>query len=997
MAMPSMVQASSHNVETTNITFTQSELDNNWVTDRKHPSGDVNSVSFDGRNNVARIGVLAAEQHSNSFYHYEGIKRVGDFGNSVQVDLYVPSDWEEAEPINVGLWSSDNPLSAYPLIVYRNNENIDAGFYTWDVVYDEDIEKWVGVYNLSAVNVNYDGWNTLSISLDEDSNTANYAINEEATGSIYASGDNIGEIFMNHYNDGVRDYDAYWHGMSFSRTIPTGDVEINAYFCEDGTSISWGSNGPDGITPDECVPAEGLNFSNVEETDKEPGDPSSPWSNEPIAQTVSTNANGVAVLEDLSAEHRHGIISEDYQNEMIFYACEDDSSSGGNPQDEYEYAFPVKNQTKQCVAYFVDSQVPAMSDITMFVNGTESELAKSGDEIRIEATVVDESGVNRVQIWVRNFPYTGEQLTSGEMTNVSGSLYEFVFTLPETYESGGDINEEFEGNYFNFRPTDSIGNNYIGSRENFTIDNTAPNITNVSLIPDLINPDRENPTLKANIEDIGSGVEKVQYKVYASDGSTAAGYKDIAHDPNTNSVDDEIDIAGLEDGEYSLGVRAFDNAGNKKNVGNAASSIQIPFTVDTSSPRITNASLSLDLINSNEDNPTLTADIDGTGSNVADVQYRIHKSPFEKIDGFGWEPVDAEDGDYDSILESISSEIDVAGLGDGEYLVRVRAFDEAGNKKSGVDVEFTVDNTAPVAEITQPNDEQIVFGEVELVGEVTDENSKNSHFEIQDSEGNRVDSDTLKNGSKNHEYTWDTSGLDDGFYTIYFEARDLAGNKDGSRNNPGKSVYVITVTVDNTAPDVDAGTDQNIINSLESQLSGTADDTTTSIASVLWTQLSGPGVTNFFGDEDTLDPSIEVDAFGTYTYELTATDETGNEVSDTVVVTFEEDDSEDDTINTNTGEPLTPGGGEVFFTALDTGATEDNEEDATEEDEGSDEGEDENGNGNGNENENGEEVLAEEDDRSFSLWWWLLPIAILFFAILFARRRKDDESGLMDN
>lgn len=187
--------------------FTQTELDNNWITDRQFPSGEVNSVSAHGRDDVAAIGVVGADRSTaGSFYYFEGIKKVADFGLAVQVDLYVPAEWETAatSPLNVGFWTSDDPITAYPLIVFRNSATVDAGFYIWNTV-------GAGGYVYSGVDVNYGDWNTLSISLDPDNDTVNYAINGQFAGSSFAGSDAIGEVFLNHYNDGDRDYTAHWH------------------------------------------------------------------------------------------------------------------------------------------------------------------------------------------------------------------------------------------------------------------------------------------------------------------------------------------------------------------------------------------------------------------------------------------------------------------------------------------------------------------------------------------------------------------------------------------------------------------------------------------------------------------------------------------------------------------------------------------------------------------------------------------------------------------
>lgn len=186
--------------------FTQDELDTNWEVDRQFPSGDVTSVSAYGRDDVAAIGVIG-DDHSTqgSFYYFEGIKKVADFGPAVQVDLYVPAEWETAatSPANVGFWTSDDPVTAYPLIVFRNGASVDAGFYVYDTV--------TGTYSPSGVDVAYDAWNTLSITLDPDNDAVHYAVNGQDAGSSFAGSDTIGQVFLNHYNDSVLDYTAHWH------------------------------------------------------------------------------------------------------------------------------------------------------------------------------------------------------------------------------------------------------------------------------------------------------------------------------------------------------------------------------------------------------------------------------------------------------------------------------------------------------------------------------------------------------------------------------------------------------------------------------------------------------------------------------------------------------------------------------------------------------------------------------------------------------------------
>jgi hypothetical protein len=203
--------------------FTQDELDTNWQADRLYPSGGVTSVTFGGRNDVAAIAMDSTQASGDgSWWGYEGIKQVADHGLAVQVDLYVPTDFQ-THPVNAGFWTSDAPtISAYPIIAFRNDDAVDAGFYTWD-----GVSAWAA----TGIDVNYDAWNTLSMTLDPDNGVVNYAINGQDAGSIAATGQTIGQVFLNQYNygairDNAVDYSVHWHA---------GVIEIDSKDqCKDG-------------------------------------------------------------------------------------------------------------------------------------------------------------------------------------------------------------------------------------------------------------------------------------------------------------------------------------------------------------------------------------------------------------------------------------------------------------------------------------------------------------------------------------------------------------------------------------------------------------------------------------------------------------------------------------------------------------------------------------------------------------------------------------------
>ena len=187
--------------------FTQQELDDNWQPDRLYPSGGVDSISFGGRSNVAEIKMDSTQASGDgSWWGFEGIKQVADHGVAVQVDFYVPSDFQ-THPVSAGFWASDAPrITAYPMIAFRNDDAVTAGFYTFEG------SGWAA----TGIDANYDSWNTLSLTLDPDNDVVNYAINGQAAGSIAAYGDSIGQVFLNQYNygairDNATDYTAHWH------------------------------------------------------------------------------------------------------------------------------------------------------------------------------------------------------------------------------------------------------------------------------------------------------------------------------------------------------------------------------------------------------------------------------------------------------------------------------------------------------------------------------------------------------------------------------------------------------------------------------------------------------------------------------------------------------------------------------------------------------------------------------------------------------------------
>ena len=142
-----------------------------------------------------------------------------------------------------------------------------------------------------------------------------------------------------------------------------------------------------------------------------------------------------------------------------------------------------------------------------------------------------------------------------------------------------------------------------------------------------------------------------------------------------------------------------------------------------------------------------------------------------------------------------SSMIPSAGTPEGVYYWHVRAVDAAGNSTAWASPwKITVDNTAPTVAITSQSNGDHLRQSVVVSGTVTDTNPDHYYFVVKNSLGQVVAGPGTVNQKTVSDWTWDTTKVQDGQYTIDLEARDAAGNKGTA------SSQTVAVTVDNKAP-----------------------------------------------------------------------------------------------------------------------------------------------------------------------------------------------------
>jgi len=435
--------------------------------------------------------------------------------------------------------------------------------------------------------------------------------------------------------------------------------------------------------------------------------------------------------------------------------------------------------------FIFDNTFPNIVDTKMYVEREgaweEDYLAKSGDKVKVSIEVEDAlTEVDKVEIWVRENPWdpNHNELVYGYMTKDEDdpTHFEFTYTVPDTYKNGDLINQFFEGNYFNFKPYDILGNSYIGWRKNFTIDNTPPEPP--ELTGDPIQYVKWGDVTRSWLPSSSPDVDYYMYE-NITNGWTAGPYYsgqngyDITH------------TTGNYDRVFEWRVAAVDYAGNK-----TWSNEIYEVVVDNTPPA----------------NPSLSSP-----ANNLVTRGDVLKNEWSAVDGaykYIYESYHDEEAQNPRWHEEFDTTSKTAyNVKDATFWWRVKAVDLAGNESGWSYLwKVTVDNTAPVVEITNPSDTDILSGTVDITGYITDKNLSYYNIAIYKGGDNVHDSslrieeytEYTSEFSDKTLHTWDTTNdkFPDGVYQIRLVAEDLAGNGESE----GDSEHVISVTVDNTPP-----------------------------------------------------------------------------------------------------------------------------------------------------------------------------------------------------
>lgn len=279
----------------------------------------------------------------------------------------------------------------------------------------------------------------------------------------------------------------------------------------------------------------------------------------------------------------------------------------------------------------------------------------------------------------------------------------------------------------------------------FEEDKTPPTIT-------IISPE-ENALLE----------EKIRIKVDANDDESEVQIS-ISIDGKIKKSDLKDyynwDTTTVEDGEHNIEVTAMDTSGNQ-----ATDSIIVK--TDNTPNKL----------------PEITIDYPSSGTIVCD-SVKIEggandDGKIEKVEvkiGNEWNIAIDESGDW----YEWSYNWETSGEGNREIIAKV-IDNEGGEAQKKITV--VVDNNPPLIDITSPENNAILSGEIEIKTEITD-NSQLDKVEI------FVDSDLVYSGDANS-FKLNTENYEDGNHIIKVIVTDIVGNSETS---------IINIGIDNTPP-----------------------------------------------------------------------------------------------------------------------------------------------------------------------------------------------------
>ena len=388
--------------------------------------------------------------------------------------------------------------------------------------------------------------------------------------------------------------------------------------------------------------------------------------------------------------------------------------------------------------------------------------------------------------------------------------------------------------------TDIVGNS-ASTTSGFEVDTTSPGVTlDAPADGSLTNDD--TPTISGTTDEPGAAVTVT---ITDANGNTIETLSPMV-DANGNW---SIDASQLPEGAYTATATATDAAGNDSQDASSG------FTVDLTGP-------GLNVESPIEGQLLPTRDVNVNGSTEADAAITV-------------EVIDAAGNVIDTVTTTADDmgifAVDVTDLANGDYTFRVTATDAAGNETSE-NINVTVDSEELLLDITAPVDGSSTSDNTPTISGVADPDAT-VEISIRDEDNNEVEVVTATVDAMGNFTAEPMTNLEDGDYTFVVTSTRPSGKQ---------ATEQVTVTIDTTAPTVTITSPADGMTSSQTAptITGTADPGATVEVTIL--DENGDIIETLTTTADA-NGDFSVDASdlgdGTYTVEVTATDEAGNQGS----------------------------------------------------------------------------------------------------------------------
>ena len=290
------------------------------------------------------------------------------------------------------------------------------------------------------------------------------------------------------------------------------------------------------------------------------------------------------------------------------------------------------------------------------------------------------------------------------------------------------------------------------------------------------------------------------------------------------------------DGTHTFAVRSIDSYTNA-----SSWSADCSVTLDQTAPTVTAGS-----------DQTKRSGFNQIDSSATDSTSGIARYDWTKVSGPG----------AISFTDPSTLHPDVSASADGTYVIELTVTDSAGNSATDT-FKLIWDTTSPSVDAGFNKSANVSFTQ-------TSASASDSLIGIASYSWSKLSGPGTVSFTTSADLKPQISASADGTYVLQLLITDKLGNSASD---------TFTLIWDKTAPAVDAGLDKTT-SAVFKQSSASANDETSSLATYLWTKVSGPGEVTF-NDTALLHPIISASANGTYVLRLTATDTVGNSASDT--------------------------------------------------------------------------------------------------------------------